>query len=115
MIWQANDLCYGVRRGMEAHLKAGRDVVVNGSREYVPQLMQLFPDAKIVWIEADTKLVMDRLIKSKSNSGAALLRRQERIDQFMAPAQHEIIRIDNSGPPHIAGSRLCEILFAPRA
>jgi phosphonate metabolism protein PhnN/1,5-bisphosphokinase (PRPP-forming) len=108
MIWQANDLCYGIPRGIEAELKAGRDVVVNGSREFVPQLRQLFPQARVIWVEADTNEIRKRIEGRRRESGAALLKRLDRVAQF-EPTE-EVIRLDNSGPVEEAGQRLLEIL-----
>jgi ribose 1,5-bisphosphokinase len=110
MIWQANDLCYGVRRGIEADLKSGRDVVINGSREYVPQLRRAFPDAHIVWIEADAATIQERLESRRRESGPALLRRIDRAMRFAAPTEPNVIRLDNSGPLELAGQRLLELL-----
>jgi phosphonate metabolism protein PhnN/1,5-bisphosphokinase (PRPP-forming) len=110
MMWQANDLCYGVRRGIEAELAAGRDVVVNGSREYVPQLRFLFPDASVVWVDADASQIRERLESRKRESGAALLRRLERASQFTPPDMQQVVRLENSGPIEIAGRRLLELL-----
>jgi phosphonate metabolism protein PhnN/1,5-bisphosphokinase (PRPP-forming) len=108
MIWQANDLCYGIPRGIEAELKAGRDVVVNGSREFVPQLRQLFPQARVIWVEADTRQIRKRIESRQRENGAALLKRLDRVTQFTPP--EEVIRLDNSGPVEVAGQRLLEIL-----
>ncbi|MDB5762495.1 MAG: hypothetical protein JWQ21_1490 [Herminiimonas sp.] len=110
MIWQANDLCYGVRRGIEADLKAGRDVIVNGSREYVPQLRQLFPEAQVIWVDADEQKIRERLEARQRETGAALLRRLERAVQFTPADELPVIRLDNTGPLEVAGHRLLEIL-----
>jgi ribose 1,5-bisphosphokinase len=110
MQWQANDLCYGVRRGIQADLKAGRDVVVNGSREYVPELLKLFPDAQVIWIEADVQLLRARIEARRRETGEALLRRIERSTAFRPPEDQNVIRIDNSGPVEVAGQRLLDIL-----
>lgn len=109
MMWQANDLCYGIRRGIESDLKAGRDVVVNGSREYIPQLKQMYPDARIIWVEAGSDVIRQRVEARQRESGAALLRRMDRIAQFTPPHSDDVIRIDNSGPLEAAGARLLEV------
>ncbi|MFZ6654419.1 phosphonate metabolism protein/1,5-bisphosphokinase (PRPP-forming) PhnN [Undibacterium sp. TJN19] len=106
MQWQANGLCYGIRRELEVKLKCGQDVVVNGSREYLPQLRQLFPDARIIWIVADADLIRQRVEKRQRENGAALLNRMERVTQFAIPTEEDIIHIDNSGPVEIAGQKL---------
>jgi phosphonate metabolism protein PhnN/1,5-bisphosphokinase (PRPP-forming) len=114
MSWQANDLCYGIRRGIEADLKAGCDVIVNGSREYVPRLHQLFPAAQVIWIEADPALVRARITARHREAGPALLRRLERAGAFKPPElAQQVIRIDNSGPVEVAGQRLLDILLNP--
>lgn len=110
MVWQANDLCYGIPRGIEADLRAGRDVIVNGSREYVPQLRQLFPQAYVIWIEADAAQLRQRIESRQREAGAALLKRLDRAVEFTPPEARDIIRIDNSGPVEIAGQRLLEII-----
>lgn len=110
MIWQANNLCYGIPRSIEAELKAGRDVIVNGSREYVPQLRQLFPQACVIWIEADAAQLRQRIESRQREAGAALLQRLNRAAEFAPPEAKDIIRLDNSGPVEIAGQRLLEII-----
>lgn len=110
MVWQANDLCYGIRRGVEADLKAGRDVIINGSRAYIPQLRQAFPDATVIWIEANETLIRERLEMRQRETGPALLRRLKRGSEFIPPDGQQVIRLDNSGPLEVAGQRLLEIL-----
>lgn len=110
--WQANGLCYGIRRNIEVRLRCGQDVVVNGSREYLPQVRQLFPDAKIVWIVADPDLIRQRVEKRQRESGAALLNRLDRGSRFAIPEENDIIRIDNSGSIELAGQQLLDILGA---
>jgi ribose 1,5-bisphosphokinase len=110
MIWQANGLCYGIPRGIEAELRAGRNVVINGSREYIPQLRQLFPDAHVIWVEADAGQIRRRIEARQREAGPALLRRLDRVAQFSPPDGEDVIRLDNSGPVEAAGKRLLEIL-----
>ena len=111
MLWQANGLCYGIRRGIEADLCAGRDVIVNGSREFVPQLRQRYPDAQVIWVEADAIQIRQRIEQRRREAGAALLRRLERSTQFPADQHRTTIRIDNSGAIEHAGAKLLQILL----
>lgn len=110
MVWEANDLCYGIPRSIETDLNAGRDVVVNGSREFIPQLRRIFPDARIVWVDADVEQIRTRIEARKREAGPALLRRLDRIAQFLPPDGEKVIRLDNSGPVELAGKRLLEML-----
>lgn len=110
MTWHANGHHYGVPRGIEAELQAGQDVIVNGSREYIPQLRQRFPDAMILWVDADPAQVKQRLQARQREAGAALLERLERAQRFSAPQAPHVICLDNSGPPEVAGRQLLHIL-----
>lgn len=110
MVWQANDLCYGVRRSIEADLKAGRDVIVNGSRAYVAQLQQAYPDAVVIWIEASENLLRERLEARQREEGPALLKRLKRAKEFAPVNNGQLIRLDNSGPLEVAGQKLLAIL-----
>ena len=118
MQWQVDGVSYGVRRCIEADLLAGFDVLVNGSREYVPQLQRLYPQAQVVWIEADAALLEERLAARGRESGAALLRRISRASQFPPPESRadsyansqQVVRIDNSGEIETAGQRVLELL-----
>ncbi|MFZ6773737.1 phosphonate metabolism protein/1,5-bisphosphokinase (PRPP-forming) PhnN [Undibacterium sp. SXout7W] len=112
MHWQANQLHYGIRRHIEAHLRCGQDVVVNGSREYVPQLRLRFPEAQIIWIEADATLIQERIARRQRETGAALLHRVQRAQQFTADNDN-IHKIDNSGTIDIAGQQLLQLLMTP--
>ena len=114
MVWQANDTRYGIRRGIEAELKTGRDVVVNGSRQYIPQLRRLFPQAEVIWIAAEPETIRQRIESRSRETGAALEKRLQRIRQFDAAQVEGVIHIDNSGPLEIAGRQLLEI-FQRRA
>ncbi|HTD04080.1 phosphonate metabolism protein/1,5-bisphosphokinase (PRPP-forming) PhnN [Undibacterium sp.] len=110
MTWQSDDLCYGIRRGFEAELKAGRTVVVNGSREFVPKLLRAYPDAQVVWIEADHALIRQRMEERLRDNSAALLKRVQRNAQFSRPERPEVIQLDNTGSIGAAGQRLLDIL-----
>ena len=41
--WRANGLAYGIPRQIDAWLAAGQDVLVNGSRGYLPQAREHYP------------------------------------------------------------------------
>ncbi|MDY7546320.1 phosphonate metabolism protein/1,5-bisphosphokinase (PRPP-forming) PhnN [Glaciimonas sp. CA11.2] len=114
MTWQANDTYYGIRRGIEADLKTGRDVIVNGSREYITQLRGLFPQAKVIWIIADPELIRKRIENRQRESGSALACRLLRSAAFTAKEDDDVTYIDNSGPIEIAGRQLADIFSSAR-
>ncbi|MES2830603.1 MAG: phosphonate metabolism protein/1,5-bisphosphokinase (PRPP-forming) PhnN [Pseudomonadota bacterium] len=110
MFWQANGACYGVRREIEADMRAGRDVIVNGSRAYSPCVRQAFPEARIIWLTADPETISQRLISRQRETGAALVDRVARAAQYVPPIDESVIAIDNSGALEVAGARLLALL-----
>ena len=108
--WEANGLWYGVREKIEVDLHAGRNVIVDGSREYVPTLLQRFPQAQVVWITAPDDTVRGRLESRRREAGAALLRRLERARQFPQLEGPAILAIDNRGPIDVAGAALLALI-----
>jgi phosphonate metabolism protein PhnN/1,5-bisphosphokinase (PRPP-forming) len=110
MMWQNNDLCYGVRRSIVADLKAGCDVVVNGSHAYLPQLRKTFPDAIVVWIGGQENLMRARLDAQQSEAGPVSLKRLYRSADFMPPDEPHVVPLDNRGPLEAVGKRLLGLL-----
>lgn len=108
MQWQANGLCYAIRRGIDADLQAGRDVIVNGSRQYIAQLRQAYPSAQVIWIEAGIEQIRRRIVDRRRESGPALLRRLERVTQFSVVGD-DVVRIDNNGTIEHAGAQLLAV------
>lgn len=110
MVWQSNDLCYAIRRDIEADLKAGCDVVVNGSSAYLPQLSRTFPDAVVVWVEAQKNVTRARLEAQQREAGPVSLKRLYRSTGFLPPDEPQVVPLDNSDPLEKAGNRLLRLL-----
>lgn len=108
--WQANGSCYGVRRSIEAELCAGRDVIVNGSRAYVPRLRQSYPEARVIWVETEIHQIQRRIEQRRREGGAALLHRMQRVSQFLPENAGDVIRLDNNGTIETAGAKLMALL-----
>jgi ribose 1,5-bisphosphokinase len=89
MIWQADGLCYGIRRGIEVDLRIGRDVIVNGASEYIEPLRRKFPEAQVIWFDA-------------ANGERATGEAEDMAPESMLPS---VLR-DRSGTPDCGGNRL---------
>lgn len=61
MHWAANGLNYGVRQAEIAPMHQRRWVFVNGSRAYLPRLLQQWPEATVVHIAASPEVLASRL------------------------------------------------------
>jgi ribose 1,5-bisphosphokinase len=109
MVWQANDLYYGIRRGIEADLKAGCDVVVNGSRAYVPQLRSTFPNSIVVWIDPQESPL--RSAAPRIEKGPAVLKQLHRASSiFTPPNDPHVVQLNSDGSLESVGHRLLDVL-----
>lgn len=62
MHWRANGLDYGIPRQVDQWLAAGRAVLVNGSRAYLPEARQRYPDLLAVLVEVKPEVLRQRLL-----------------------------------------------------
>lgn len=115
MHWQANGLCYGIGREINADMAAGRDVIVNGSREHVPQVLQSYPAATIVWLHADAQAISARLASRQRESGDEMAQRVARGGKFAPLPGPRIVCIDNSDSLETAGLQLLALLARAHA
>jgi ribose 1,5-bisphosphokinase len=95
MHWQANGLSYGIRRSELEPLDSGRWLFVNGSRAYLPQALQAWPQATVVHISASRDILAQRLAQRGRETGDAVAKRLSREVAFNLPAR--VISIDNNG------------------
>ncbi|MCL1915515.1 MAG: phosphonate metabolism protein/1,5-bisphosphokinase (PRPP-forming) PhnN [Desulfovibrionaceae bacterium] len=100
--WESHGLCYGIGDDIDACLTAGAVVVVNGSREYLPEALKLYPELVPVLISARPEVLRERLEKRGRE-------KQTDIDERLAGAGMKLpeisgfVRVDNSGSLAEAG------------
>jgi ribose 1,5-bisphosphokinase len=82
--WGAHGLNYGVMRKALGTLAQGRDVLLNGSRGAIGQLMAAFPDAQIIVITAPAAILAQRLAARGRESAQDIAQRLARA-QFDLP------------------------------
>jgi ribose 1,5-bisphosphokinase len=95
MHWSANGLRYGVRLEELRPLQDGHWVFVNGSRGYLPELLQAWPQATIVHIGASIPVLHARLVARGRESAQAISERLAREIEIELPA--DSISIQNDG------------------
>ena len=108
MQWDSHGCRYGIGTEIDRWLARGRDVVVNGSREYLGEARQRYPGLKLIWIEASVPNLRSRLAARGREDEAAMEQRLQRATRY-APPQDAIL-IANDGHLHEAGLRLLEVL-----
>lgn len=110
MAWQSHQLQYGISIEINSWLQSGLSVVVNGSRAYLPQALQAYPQLIVILIEAHPDILKARLQnrgrESEQNIAQRLLRNISLDDQHTG-----IIRIQNNGLPADAADELLQHLI----
>ena len=97
MDWRSHGLRYGIGKGVETTARPRRHVVLmNGSREYLPEALRRFPNLVPVLVEVDASVLRARLLARGREQGGDI---EERIARASMPAEYPdgVLRIDNSG------------------
>ncbi len=102
MSWQANGLCYGIPRMVDEWLAEGMDVLVNGSRAYLPQARARYPDLQVILLSVDQAALRERLLARGRESLPQIEERLARNAEFtaslLAMNDPALSLLDNSGP-----------------
>ncbi len=95
MHWQSHGLHYGISKSIYSHLQQGALVLVNGSREYLPQAQQTFPELIPLLVQVKAEALRARLMARGRESQEDIERRVQRATQYN-PSHDKMIVIDNS-------------------
>ena len=106
--WRSHGFSYATGREIDTWLRSGINVVVNGSREHLPQAVESYPDLVPVLITAEPHLIAARLAFRNRESADEIAGRISRhVDLPTLPGS--VIVIDNSGALEVAGTALLEL------
>ena len=116
--WSANGLHYGIPREIDLWLAEGHDVLINGSRGYLPQARERYPDLLVVLLSVDQVVLRERLLargrESAQEIEARLSRNAQFADDLLAAAgtanASSILLLDNSGALEQTVARLLQRL-----
>ncbi|SDZ02453.1 phosphonate metabolism protein/1,5-bisphosphokinase (PRPP-forming) PhnN [Pseudomonas sp. NFIX28] len=101
LCWRANGLAYGIPVQIDEWLDSGRNVLINGSRAYLDQARQRYPQLVAVLLTVDVEVLRQRLTRRGRESAAQIEARLKRSALFSAdhgPVQGEsVFLLDNSG------------------
>jgi ribose 1,5-bisphosphokinase len=115
--WHANGLSYGIPREINDWLKAGQDVLVNGSRGHLQYAREHYPDMLVVLLTVDQAVLCERLLARGRESVAeidARLARNARFNQrVLADNDPTLHVLDNSGALENTVERLLACIDEP--
>lgn len=106
--WEANAMRYGIRHSELAPLQDGWQVLVNGSRGYLPRARAAFPELKVVHVTASLETLRARLHGRGREEAERVEARLQRALAFEAPA--DALEIRNDGTLEAAGLTLLAAL-----
>ena len=115
--WHANGLSYGIPREINDWLKAGQDVLVNGSRGHLQYAREHYPDMLVVLLTVDQAVLCERLLARGRESVAeidARLARNARFNQRVLAGNDPTLHVlDNSGALENTVERLLACIDEP--
>ncbi|GLK89423.1 phosphonate metabolism protein/1,5-bisphosphokinase (PRPP-forming) PhnN [Pseudomonas turukhanskensis] len=98
MSWRANGLAYGIPVQINDWLAAGHDVLVNGSRAYLPEARRRYPNMLAILLMVDPAVLRQRLLARGRESVAEIDARLARNGQFQPEGDEDqsLHLLDNS-------------------
>lgn len=111
LAWESHGHAYGVGIEINQWLARGATVVVNGSRGYLDETKQRFPELLAVTIDAPAEVLRERLVARGREDRSAIEQRLER-HRAMRALSHEGHVIINDGPLDRAGQALVAMIRA---
>ncbi len=111
--WESHGHCYGLGREIELWLKLDANVVMNGSRGYLPTAARIFPGLCVVLIEVSPAALRARLEARGRETTDEIRARIARAEEFTV--EHPtLVAIRNDGALGEAGDRLVALLSERR-
>ncbi|TKC92384.1 phosphonate metabolism protein/1,5-bisphosphokinase (PRPP-forming) PhnN [Trinickia terrae] len=108
--WASHELRYGIGIELDAWLARGCAVVVNGSRQYLRDVLARYPLAQIVHVDAAPHVLAARLGARARETAEQIAARLARRAPFQVPDGVRVTAIDNSGTLEAAGQAFVGVL-----
>jgi ribose 1,5-bisphosphokinase len=103
--WRANGLAYGIPRQIDDWLAAGQDVLVNGSRGYLPQARERYPELLAILLQVDEAALRQRL-QARGRESA------EQIEARLARSRDFVLAIPRAAGDASVGGALAATVAA---
>ena len=110
--WQSHQNHYGIGSEIREWLRTGANVVVNGSREYLPTATERFPNMNVVLITVSPEVLRQRLTDRGRETSAEIEQRIDRSRQLAPIAHPNLIRLSNDAPLAESGAQFIQLLTA---
>lgn len=108
--WRGNGLSYGVGGEIDQWLRAGRHVVLNGSRGYLPEAQAVYPNLLPVLIRIDAAVLRQRLSARGRETPEQIEARIQRAADLEMVDHPALVVISNNGTLAHAGDSFVALL-----
>ncbi len=98
LTWQSHHNKYGLGIEIEAWMKAGVHVVINGSREHLPVASQRFPEMRVILLEVSAATIRQRLEQRGRETADEIEARIVHNQQLPAVAHPHLHILNNDTP-----------------
>jgi ribose 1,5-bisphosphokinase len=96
MHWYSHGYHYGIGSEIDIWLNSGANVVINGSREYLPCAMQRYDELVPILVNVDFNLLYQRLMSRGRESQEEIEVRLERHQQMAAALPESTLHVNNN-------------------
>lgn len=96
--WRSHGMSYAMGCEINLWLAKGLTVIMNGSRAYLSQASQKYPELVPVLIEVSSDILRNRLHSRGRENTADIQSRLMRAEQFKAMQHPKLLRFANDGP-----------------
>lgn len=107
--WESHGCCYGLGREIDLWLERGANVVMNGSRGFLPEASSRYPNLCVVLVEVSAAILRARLETRGREKPDEIEQRIARATAFTVEHPN-LVTIRNNGALNEAGDRLASLL-----
>ena len=114
LYWQAHQYRYGVGIEIDIWLQHGLDVVVNGSRAYLPEAQQRYPDQLLpLCLTVSPAILAQRMQQRGRENNEQINARLQRAQHYQQQLPLNCLQLSNDGELHHTLGQLQQLLVAP--
>ena len=103
MHWYSHGFKYGIGVEINQWLENGINVVANGSRAYLKQALEIYPELTPILINVSQEILKKRLLTRGREDTLQIDKRLQRAVEFENVGIPQLISINNEGPIENAG------------
>ena len=108
--WESHGNYYGISAVIDEWMEMGYNVVMNGSRGYLPKAIERYPDLVAVLVEVSPEVLRNRLHNRGRETSEQIEKRIQRSRQFDNLTAPNLVRINNDVALELSGARFIEII-----